>query len=41
MRSHLVALMLALTVGVGLLPAVAHAGLKRATLDVKGMVCQA
>jgi hypothetical protein len=41
MRSHLVALMLALTVSLGLLPAAAHAGIKLATLDVKGMVCQA
>jgi hypothetical protein len=39
-RRHL-ALMLVLTLTVLLLPSVAQAELKLATLNVKGMVCQA
>ena len=41
MRPRHVALILALAVGLWLLPGTAQAGLKLATLTVKGMVCQA
>jgi hypothetical protein len=41
MRSHHLAFVLAVTVGAWLLPGTAHADLKLATLNVKGMVCQA
>lgn len=41
MRSRHLALLLALVVGGWLLPGAAHADLKLATLNVKGMVCQA
>jgi hypothetical protein len=41
MRSRRLALVLALAVAAWLLPAAAHADLKLATIDVKGMVCQA
>jgi len=41
MRPHRLALVVALTVGVWLVPHAAHAALKLATIAVKGMVCQA
>jgi hypothetical protein len=41
MRSRHLGLVLALTIGAWLLPGTAHADLKLATLNVKGMVCQA
>jgi hypothetical protein len=41
MRPRHLALVLALSVGAWLLPGTAHADLKLATLNVKGLVCQA
>ena len=41
MRPHHMALALALTLGAWLLPVAADADSKLATLNVKGMVCQA
>ena len=41
MRPRLLALMLVLVVTAWLMPAAAHADLKLATINIKGMVCQA
>jgi hypothetical protein len=41
MRPRHLLLLLVFAVGAWLVPAAAHAGLKLATLNVKGMVCQA
>lgn len=41
MRFDHLALAVAVTLGVWLLPGAAHADLKLATLNIRGMVCQA
>jgi len=41
MQSRYLALVVALAASAWLVPGAAHAGLKLATLNVKGMVCQA